>query len=800
MPKHGNYPHKILILGGLLLLAACASSPRNAPPASSGPAAPAVGLLEVRISGLGGGSPVARAGWADGPEGVSPQAVTLAAELPGFTSRSVQVLDMYRDGEAARYVTAVLEVSNTTAAAFSPLALYALNQPGVTLGGTAFSRIETVTGAALSDPDFARRVRPAQAMAGAGLEAAVAPGMAHLQWLTPAEVQEVGAALPALGLSGAEPLQYAFAAQPGRIGPGERGFVALAFAFPRPQDRALAPDTLVLRFVVGSGLGPAVAQSLEEQNLGTVAGLAEGSLALAALPEARVLAGSRYAGANRRQLCRAVTAGSLSEPLAVLGAFPAGQTACAVAPVAPTLSSTEPGYHRLTLRWEPVLEATSYTLERGLGRTPESWTSLSPAGNRLEEVGLEAGTTYTYRLRSNNAGGSSDWAALTLTTRPAPFTQETVLENIGDIPWSLNFTPDGALLYTLRNQPRLQLGRLDLSTGEVTPVSSDPPIAVRTGQEGRYNEGGAMGMELDPQFADNRRLYVCYAYWLDGVQRPENRFVRVSRLELAGNALTNEVVMIDRIEGTDVHSGCRVAVHDGHLYASTGEGAVTEGSQRPDRLSGKILRVALDGTVPADNPDWDNDPTTHSPVWSIGHRNPQGLAFQPGTGLLWSTEHGPYTRDEINIIRPGRNYGWPHCQGTQPFGTSFTAREWGGTQTFDCVAGASPTLTAQNYQPALREYDPARGVAVSDLLFYQGAAFPQWRGDVLFVTLRTGRLYRMTVSGDQITGDEVLIDPPLLPDPLLSNAPLRLRDIAAAPDGTLYLSSDNGSIVRLRPR
>jgi len=173
-------------------------------------------------------------------------------------------------------------------------------------------------------------------------------------------------------------------------------------------------------------------------------------------------------------------------------------------------------------------------------------------------------------------------------------------------------------------------------------------------------------------------------------------------------------------------------------------------------------RLNLDGTVPDDNPFKD------SAVWSLGHRNPQGLRFRPGTDELWSTEHGPDTQDELNLIVKGGNYGWPSCRGTDK----------------------CPSI--ENYHAAKAEFDRNDTIATSDLIFDDGKAFPQWKGSILFVTLKTGRLYRVTLDGDKVAKSEVLLEQKYG----------RLRSIAEGPDGAIYISTDNGNdaILRLSPK
>ncbi|MCS7068872.1 MAG: PQQ-dependent sugar dehydrogenase [Meiothermus sp.] len=369
------------------------------------------------------------------------------------------------------------------------------------------------------------------------------------------------------------------------------------------------------------------------------------------------------------------------------------------------------------------------------------------------------------------------------------FRVEEVARNLG-VPWSLKFAPDGRLFLTQRDRTTIGVSALDLSTGRMTTFEGE--AAVRN--EG---EAGVMGLELDPDFARNQRLYICYSYWKDGVQSESNRRNRLSSFILSAGRLTQEKVLLDEMLGWWNHNGCRVVWGPDHkLYVSMGDAGDAPSNipgelgfaakaQSLKLLAGKIFRINPDGSIPTDNPFYTQASGAARAIWTLGHRNPQGLAFQPGTGLLWSTEHGPNTRDELNIIRRGQNYGWPRCSGTQPFGTTLTVLA--DNLTFNCT-GAD---LRESYQPALREYaggnEPT--IAPSNLIFYSGKAFPQWRGNLLFVTLKTGRLYRLELRGEQIVNEEILIN----------NQYGRLRDLAEGPDGLIYISTDNGRILRLKP-
>ncbi|MGQ9792275.1 MAG: PQQ-dependent sugar dehydrogenase [Anaerolineae bacterium] len=352
------------------------------------------------------------------------------------------------------------------------------------------------------------------------------------------------------------------------------------------------------------------------------------------------------------------------------------------------------------------------------------------------------------------------------------FVIETVKENVY-LPWSLNFAPDGRLFFTSRDTGEIHA--LDVSTGELTTFT--PPLPVRPG-----GEGGLLGMELDPDFAQNGVLYVCYSTATFSSYLPvigardilaathalpaasDLVVNRLSRLVLSGNQLGDEQVLLTMPHGPR-HNGCRVLVspdEHGYLFVSMGDAAEAERAQDVNTLSGKILRINRDGSIPSDNPFPD------SPIWTLGHRNPQGLAFQPSTGWLWSTEHGPDTRDELNIIKKGKNYGWPICLGEQL------------------------TCSVQNYEPAVKEFYSNQTIAISDLVFYTGTVFPEWRGNIFFVTLKTGRLYRLKVEDEEVIQEEILVD----------NTYGRLRDIAVDPDGYIYFSTDardQAKILRLKP-
>lgn len=330
---------------------------------------------------------------------------------------------------------------------------------------------------------------------------------------------------------------------------------------------------------------------------------------------------------------------------------------------------------------------------------------------------------------------------------PANVTVTTLADGL-EHPWSIAVAQDGALFVTERSG---RLNRIDPVSGAKTRIGGLPEVRAQS-------EAGLLGLALDPAFASNGNLYLCYS--TGGTLSAGNR---LARFTLDGNKIGAEKILIDDLPGARWHNGCRVEISpDGFLFASMGDATNAKDAPKPSFLGGKIFRLNRDGSIPADNPD------ARSPVWSTGHRNPQGLAFRPADGSLWSTEHGPDTQDEINLIVKGGDYGWPRCKG------------------IEACSGLA------NYQPARAEFTRDGTIAISDLIFYQGEAFPDWRGDILFVALKTGRLYRVELEGDNVASTEILIDGDFG----------RLRDIAEASDGSLYLATDNGDdqILRLAPK
>jgi len=325
------------------------------------------------------------------------------------------------------------------------------------------------------------------------------------------------------------------------------------------------------------------------------------------------------------------------------------------------------------------------------------------------------------------------------TASSVSFRVETVVGNL-EVPWSIVWAPDGRMLFTERP------GRVQaLQNGKAHIVFTVPDVAPS-------GEGGLMSIVLHPQFAANHLLYLSYVY------KSDNQSVRIVRYRESDAGFTDRKVIIENIPAAQYHAGCRLRFGpDGKLYITTGDATRRDLAQRLDSLAGKILRVNDDGTVPTDNPFVANK-DARAEIWSYGHRNPQGIAFQPGTNLLFETEHGPSGfdgpggGDEFNLVEKGKNYGWPAIHHTQ---------------------------TGAGMESPLLEYTPA--CAPGSGMFYRGAAFPEFRNNYFFGCLRGARIIRVVLDGRRVVSQENLLE----------GKYGRIRDIAEGPDGYLYFSTSN---------
>jgi glucose/arabinose dehydrogenase len=341
-----------------------------------------------------------------------------------------------------------------------------------------------------------------------------------------------------------------------------------------------------------------------------------------------------------------------------------------------------------------------------------------------------------------------------------------------ETPWGLAFLPDGRLLVTERSGNLRIIDKGTLSE----PVRGTPNVHVQ-------QDGGMLDVEVHPAYATNGWIYLAYSEVRPGFtlpapgpaptpaaqpgrgrgpQIPSMTVIVRGKLNKSNEWIDQQVIFRASPEiytASGTHFGLRFLFdRQGHLFYSIGERGVIQNSQDLSNPLGKIHRINADGSVPKDNP-FVNTPGAMPTIWSYGHRNPQGLAWDPVTGRLWESEHGPSGGDEINIIEPGRNYGW-------------------GVVSKGLANGITKRSQPGMVEP-LTYYTPSIGP--STVAFYTGDRFPAWKNTSLFVAGMAGhQLRRLQIAGDKITAEEVIF-----------GQFGRVRDIVQGPDGYWYIALQN---------
>ena len=333
-------------------------------------------------------------------------------------------------------------------------------------------------------------------------------------------------------------------------------------------------------------------------------------------------------------------------------------------------------------------------------------------------------------------------------------------------PWAMAFLPDGGMLVTER-PGRLRFVR----DGVLDPHAVSGVPQVRTD-----GNGGLMDVALHPQFADNRLVYLTYTKPVgNGMGAPA-----LARGRLEAGVLTDirDLLVTDAFEGNSGLNGRVAFGRDGKVYMSTG-GNVGNVAQDPTSLRGKILRLNDDGSVPRDNP-FVGHADYRPEIYTLGHRNTLGLIVQPDTGVLWNHENGPNGGDEINILLPGRNYGWPVVS----FG-----RDYSGER-------ITEHPTREGMESPLVVWLPA--IAVAGMAVYTGDEFPAWKGNVFVGSLRQGGIPG-TGHLQRIVFNEKTEE--LRRESILTELKQRIREVREGPDGLLYLltDEDDGALLRIEP-
>lgn len=339
---------------------------------------------------------------------------------------------------------------------------------------------------------------------------------------------------------------------------------------------------------------------------------------------------------------------------------------------------------------------------------------------------------------------------------------ETVAKGL-DHPWGMQFLPDGRMLVTERP------GRLRIvdAKGQLSPPIAGVPPVFANGQ------GGLLDVALDPQFANNGRIFFSYAE-PRGVGTAATSAAS-AKLDLSGEGgALSDVRVIFRQEPATTggnHFGSRiVSARDGNLFITVGERYQRDRAQDIATHYGKIIRIAPDGSVPPDNPKW-SEANAKPQIWSLGHRNVQAAALDPATGRLWTIEHGARGGDELNHPEAGRNYGWPIIT----YGMDYNGSKIGiGTH-------------REGLEQPVYYWDPS--IAPSGMTFYAHDRFAEWRGSIFVGALAGQHIARLVMRGEEVVAEERL----------LGDFGERIRDVRQGPDGAIYALTDHpqGRILRI---
>ncbi|MBC7922560.1 MAG: PQQ-dependent sugar dehydrogenase [Ferruginibacter sp.] len=344
-----------------------------------------------------------------------------------------------------------------------------------------------------------------------------------------------------------------------------------------------------------------------------------------------------------------------------------------------------------------------------------------------------------------------------ITSQKQNFVADTLATGL-DSPWGLAFLPDGRILVTERKgEIRLvQAGKL---SGE--RIGGVPAVYSQ-------GQGGLLDVQLHPDYARNGWLYLTYAKPGAG-----GASTALARAKLQGNQLTDwqELFAAQPFVNSGLHFGSRIAFDGkGYVFVSIGERGNAPNAQRLDNHYGKVIRLHDDGRVPTDNP-FAGQSDAKPEIWSYGHRNPQGMVYQPETGTLWAHEHGPKGGDEINVITKGKNYGWP----TITYGIDYD-----GTPVSNLTQQAGMEQPVHYWVPS---------IGPSGMTFVTSDRYPNWRGNLLVGALALRHLARVEVAGTRYVAEEKLFD-----------GLARVRQVAQGPDGYVYVVTEGpGTVIKLIP-
>ena len=361
------------------------------------------------------------------------------------------------------------------------------------------------------------------------------------------------------------------------------------------------------------------------------------------------------------------------------------------------------------------------------------------------------------------AGDIQNWDDSVEKTKKETFRVETFIDGF-DIPWGMVFLPNQNLIVSDRNG---SLWLVDYKEKSKNQISGVPNVRYK-------GQGGLLDVEIHPDFINNNYIYIGFTDYLNS--KKNRTFTSIIRARLKNISLTDQKIIYKAddtfYDNSTIHYGTRIVFDDkGFLYFSIGDRGKRNQAQLLEYPNGKIHRLNADGSIPSDNPFFENNNAIKS-IWTYGNRNPQGLAMHPASSILFETEHGPRGGDELNILSSGKNYGWPEIT----YGKNYS-----GT-----------TITKYTHKEGMEQpvihWTPS--IAVCGIDFYDGELFNNWKNNLLVSSLKFERLYRLEIDDD----DEVI------DQEIIYEAGSRIRDVQTGPEGFIYIAlEDPGRIVRFIP-
>ena len=360
------------------------------------------------------------------------------------------------------------------------------------------------------------------------------------------------------------------------------------------------------------------------------------------------------------------------------------------------------------------------------------------------------------------AGDIQNWDDSVEKTKKETFRVETFIDGF-DIPWGMVFLPNQNLIVSDRNG---SLWLVDYKEKSKNQISGVPNVRYK-------GQGGLLDVEIHPEFINNNYIYIGFTDYLNS--KKNRTFTSIIRARLKNISLTDQKIIYKAddtfYDNSTIHYGTRIVFDDkGFLYFSIGDRGKRNQAQLLDYPNGKIHRLNADGSIPSDNPFFENNNGIKS-IWTYGNRNPQGLAIYPSSSILFETEHGPRGGDELNILSSGKNYGWPEIT----YGKNYS-----GT-----------TITKYTHKEGMEQpvihWTPS--IAVCGIDFYDGELFNNWKNNLLVSSLKFERLYRLEIDDDKVIDQEIIYE-----------AGSRIRDVQTGPEGFIYIAlEDPGRIVRFMP-